>query len=96
MVKGDARAISVAAASVVAKVTRDRMMLNLDGEFPQYGFRQHKGYGTAEHLAAIGTYGPCRIHRQSFHPVSALMNRQKGSIAMEPPVSSRIGLEREG
>ncbi len=96
LVKGDARAISVAAASVVAKVTRDRMMLNLDGEFPQYGFRKHKGYGTAEHLAAIGTYGPCRIHRQSFHPVSALMNRQKGSIAMEPPVSSRIGLEREG
>lgn len=88
LVKGDARAISVAAASVVAKVTRDRMMLNLDSEFPRYGFRKHKGYGTPEHLAAIGTYGPCRIHRRSFHPVSALMNRQKGSIAMEPSVSS--------
>jgi ribonuclease HII len=84
LVRGDARAISVAAASVVAKVTRDRMMRRLDGEFPRYGFARHKGYGTREHLTALRTYGPCRVHRRSFGPVSSLMNRQKGSIPPGP------------
>jgi ribonuclease HII len=51
---------------VVAKVTRDRMMLELDARFPEYGFARHKGYGTPEHLAALGRHGPCPIHRRSF------------------------------
>jgi ribonuclease HII len=80
LVGGDGRAISVAAASVVAKVTRDRMMMRLDGEFPEYGFARHKGYGTPEHLSVLMTCGPCRIHRHSFHPVTDLLNRQKGDI----------------
>lgn len=69
IVKGDAQSLSIAAASVIAKVTRDRLMIEIDGEFPQYGFARHKGYGTAEHLAAIHRYGPCRYHRKTFRPV---------------------------
>jgi len=84
LVRGDGRAISVAAASVVAKVTRDRMMIRLDSEFPGYGFARHKGYGTPEHLSALAARGPCRIHRRSFHPVAALMNREEGSNHQGP------------
>ena len=69
IVDGDARLISIAAASVVAKVVRDRIMDRLDREWPGYGFARHKGYATAEHLAAIGRMGPCAIHRYSFRPV---------------------------
>jgi ribonuclease HII len=69
MVKGDARSLSVAAASVVAKVNRDRIMCLLDGKYPQYGFARHKGYGTSEHLIALRRYGPCQVHRRSFHGV---------------------------
>ena len=69
IVKGDARSYSIAAASVLAKVTRDRMMLEFDKEFPNYGFAGHKGYGTAQHLAAIEKFGPCLIHRKSFAPM---------------------------
>jgi ribonuclease HII len=68
LVKGDARSYSIAAASVLAKVTRDRMMLEFDRLYPEYGFAQHKGYGTPQHLAAIGERGPCAIHRRSFAP----------------------------
>jgi ribonuclease HII len=66
LVDGDARCATVAAASIVAKVTRDRLMLEADKQFPEYGFARHKGYGTAEHLAALDRYGACPIHRRSF------------------------------
>jgi ribonuclease HII len=68
LVKGDARSYSIAAASVLAKVTRDRMMREFDRLYPGYGFAGHKGYGTPQHLAAIGERGPCPIHRRSFAP----------------------------
>ena len=71
IVKGDARSYSIAAASVLAKVTRDRLMLELDRQWPAYGFAGHKGYGTARHLAAIAAHGPCPIHRKSFAPLKA-------------------------
>ena len=69
LVKGDARSFSIAAASVLAKVTRDRLMLEYDRQFPAYGFARHKGYGTAGHLAALAKHGPCPIHRRSFAPL---------------------------
>ena len=69
LVKGDARSYSIAAASVLAKVTRDRMMLAFDKRFPGYGFAEHKGYGTPQHLAALAERGPCPIHRRSFAPL---------------------------
>lgn len=69
LVKGDARSYSIAAASVLAKVTRDRMMLEFHEQFPAYGFAEHKGYGTPQHLAAIAARGPCPIHRRSFAPL---------------------------
>jgi ribonuclease HII len=71
LVKGDARSYSIAAASVLAKVTRDRMMLEFDKLYPDYGFAEHKGYGTPRHLAAIQNLGPCLIHRRSFAPIKA-------------------------
>jgi ribonuclease HII len=69
IVKGDARSFSIAAASVLAKVTRDRQMLEYHVRFPEYGFDEHKGYGTAKHLAAIAKHGACPIHRRSFAPL---------------------------
>jgi ribonuclease HII len=69
LVKGDARSYSIAAASVLAKVTRDRLMVEYDQQWPMYGFAGHKGYGTAEHLAALAAHGPCPIHRRSFAPM---------------------------
>jgi ribonuclease HII len=72
IVKGDGRSLSIAAASIIAKVTRDRLMREIDAEFPHYGFVRHQGYGTKEHLEALRVYGPCRHHRRSFQPVSQL------------------------
>lgn len=69
LVKGDSRSYSIAAASVLAKVTRDRMMLEFDAKFPGYGFAVHKGYGVPQHLAAIEKLGPCPIHRMTFAPL---------------------------
>ncbi len=69
IVKGDARSYSIAAASVLAKVARDRLMLEFDRQWPKYGFAEHKGYGTEQHLAAITAHGPCPIHRRSFAPL---------------------------
>ncbi|WP_230397315.1 ribonuclease HII [Novisyntrophococcus fermenticellae] len=66
LVKGDARSISIAAASIVAKVTRDRLMVEYDKIMPEYGLASNKGYGSAEHIQALKTYGPCPIHRASF------------------------------
>ena len=69
MIKGDQRSYSIAAASIIAKVTRDALMAELDQLHPQYGFARHMGYATAEHLSAIERHGPCPIHRRSFSPV---------------------------
>jgi ribonuclease HII len=69
LVDGDARCASVAAASIVAKVVRDRLMLEADREFPEYGFARHKGYATPEHLAILDRLGPCALHRRSFSGV---------------------------
>lgn len=66
IVKGDAKSLSIAAASIMAKVTRDHLMVEYDQIYPQYGFGKHKGYGTAAHIAALKEYGPCPIHRRSF------------------------------
>ncbi|MBQ7306238.1 MAG: ribonuclease HII, partial [Clostridia bacterium] len=66
IIKGDATSYSIAAASIVAKVVRDRQMIQLDEIYPQYGFARNKGYGTAEHIAALKEFGPCPYHRRSF------------------------------
>ncbi|MDE0504963.1 MAG: ribonuclease HII [Candidatus Poribacteria bacterium] len=68
--KGDTLSQCIAAASIIAKVTRDRLMVEFDDLYPGYGFRQHKGYGTVQHRQAISRHGPCPIHRRSFKPVS--------------------------
>lgn len=70
VVRGDALSLSIAAASIIAKVERDRIMRKYAVEFPQYGFEKHKGYGTKEHLEGLKQYGPCAIHRKSFAPVA--------------------------
>lgn len=66
IIKGDAKSASIAAASIIAKVTRDRLMVELDPVFPEYGFASNKGYGSAKHIEAIKTIGPCPIHRRTF------------------------------
>lgn len=73
VIGGDALCMSIAAASIIAKVTRDRLMARLDEKFPGYGFARHKGYGTREHLQALRRLGPCRHHRTSFAPVRELI-----------------------
>ena len=65
-IKGDAKSYNIAAASIIAKVTRDRIMRELDEKYPMYGFAKNKGYGTAEHIAALKKYGPCHEHRRTF------------------------------
>ena len=72
IIKGDGLSLSIAAASIIAKVTRDRIMRELDAEFPQFGFAKHQGYGTKVHLEALRIHGPCRHHRRSFQPVAQL------------------------
>lgn len=75
IIKGDDKSISIAAASVLAKVTRDRIMEEVALEFPQYHFDQHKGYGTKQHLEALSLHGPCPYHRKSFGPVRDCMSK---------------------
>ena len=70
LVGGDALSLSIAAASIIAKVTRDRLMVALDADYPQYGFARHKGYGVREHLEALRHHGPCPVHRRTFQPVA--------------------------
>ena len=72
IVKGDSKSLSIATASIFAKVTRDRIMRKAALRFPGYGFEKHKGYGTKVHLEALRTLGPCEIHRRSFQPVAQL------------------------
>ena len=72
LIRGDSLSACVAAASILAKVHRDRLMADFDPRYPLYGFAKHKGYGTAAHLQAISDHGPCPIHRRSFAPLSSL------------------------
>lgn len=84
IVHGDALSLSIAAASIIAKVSRDRLMMELDSQYPGYGFASHKGYGTPQHRAALDHLGPSPIHRFSYAPVRQLMRRmalQTGSHA---------------
>lgn len=74
VVKGDSRVPAIAAASILAKVTRDQEMCVLDADYPGYGFARHKGYPTAQHLAALQALGPCPIHRRSYAPVARLLD----------------------
>ncbi len=76
IIKGDCRSHSIAAASILAKVTRDRMMQELYERYPQYNFQKHKGYGTKEHVDMIRKYGPCEAHRRSFEPVASMLREQ--------------------
>jgi ribonuclease HII len=75
VIDGDACCAAIAAASILAKVTRDRLMVELDAVFPGYGFARHKGYPTPEHLKALHRLGPCPVHRRSFAPVAAALAR---------------------
>ncbi|MDQ4099807.1 MAG: ribonuclease HII [Chloroflexota bacterium] len=75
LIDGDARSLSIAAASIIAKVTRDRFMIEQDMEHPHYGFAAHKGYGVARHLSALAQHGPCALHRRSFAPVRTAATR---------------------
>ncbi len=80
VIKGDSRSISIAAASIVAKVSRDRLMQRYHDEFPQYGFDRHKGYPTQAHKTAIAVHGPCRIHRRSFRGVLEHLDPQSANV----------------
>jgi len=75
IVKGDSKVSSISAASILAKVERDRWCVEVDAQFPNYGFLAHKGYGTQVHLRALQEYGPCVLHRQSFAPVAKLLEK---------------------
>jgi ribonuclease HII len=71
--RGDACTLSIAAASVIAKVARDRLMINLDRQYPSFGFAQHKGYGTRQHQEALNRWGPSKVHRRSFKPIRRVL-----------------------
>ena len=76
IIKGDTLSMSIAAASILAKVTRDHLMIEYAKKYPQYGFEKHKGYVTKAHKEALAKYGPCPIHRKSFKPVQMVMKEQ--------------------
>jgi len=82
IIQGDGLSVSIAAASILAKVTRDRIMKELDEKWPQYGFKQHKGYATDQHMEAIRKWGPCPIHRVSFEPVKSMLNPSPSQISL--------------
>ncbi|QPD03390.1 MAG: ribonuclease HII [Candidatus Nitrospira kreftii] len=88
IIKGDSLSVSIAAASIIAKVTRDRLMARYHEIFPEYGFLSHKGYGTAEHLERLARHGPCSIHRRTFAPVQEVLSATK--MAYAPPESQRL------
>ena len=75
MIGGDGISLSIAAASIIAKTTRDRMMRTFAEQYPHYGFERHAGYGTAAHIKALETHGPCPIHRQTYKPIRAYLER---------------------
>lgn len=76
VIKGDGKSAVIAAASIIAKVERDRFMQQMHAKYPEYGFDSHKGYGSQTHLEAIKKYGPCAIHRKTFRPVSDFFSKQ--------------------
>ena len=77
VVDGDTLCFSIACASIIAKVTRDRLLVELDRQYPGYGFAGHKGYGTSEHLECLKRMGPCPLHRRTFRPVSEMAGQRK-------------------
>ena len=91
IIKGDALSLSIAAASIIAKVTRDHLMAVCHEAFPQYNFLAHKGYGTPEHLRMLARFGPCAIHRQTFAPVCKAANSAKTA---ESGIASPVGFDR--
>jgi len=91
IIKGDGLSVSIAAASIVAKVTRDRLMLEYHQRYPQYRFHIHKGYPTPEHLRLLAEYGPCEIHRRSFRPVRQALGR-----AGQPDLAQGVAAVGEG
>jgi ribonuclease HII len=82
IIKGDGLSLSIAAASIVAKVTRDRLMADYHRAYPQYNFLAHKGYGTSEHLRLLAEYGPCEIHRRTFRPVQECLLGRPSALRM--------------
>ena len=78
IIKGDQKVFSISAASIIAKVTRDRLMQKYHKQYPQYGFDKHKGYGTALHIAKLKKFGVCKIHRKTFYPVTKMYENKKG------------------
>ncbi len=89
IIGGDARVKAISAASILAKVHRDRLCQELHAEFPHYGFAGHKGYGTPEHLEALLRHGACVHHRRSFSPVAAVLARATGQT--EPVTAAMLG-----
>lgn len=86
IIKGDAKSESIAAASIIAKVTRDHMLDEMDKEYPMYDLKHNKGYGTKKHLEALQTYGPCKYHRVSYSPVRNALN-EKNTKTIENKVN---------
>ena len=91
LIRGDSLSLSVAAASIVAKVTRDRTMIELNESYPEYGFAEHKGYGTPGHLSALNRHGACPVHRTSFRPVSTMLRRSESAAPTGPQAEHRLG-----
>lgn len=87
IIKGDMLSISVAAASIVAKVTRDRMMADYHRAYPDYNFLSHKGYGTEEHLQRLAQHGPCAIHRRTYAPVAQFLSGSRAALGESPRMS---------
>jgi len=96
LIYGDSLSLSIAAASVVAKVYRDALMRQLDAEYPQYGLAAHKGYGTPQHKRALLEHGPCALHRRSFAPVAAVMGGQLTLEALLDGMDEEFALGDEG
>jgi ribonuclease HII len=76
--KGEAKSLSIAAASIIAKVERDRYMIDMGDHYPDYGFARHKGYGTVQHRMALGEFGPCDLHRRTFRPIRERLDNHDG------------------
>jgi ribonuclease HII len=94
IIKGDAKSITIGAASIVAKVHRDRLMAQLDGEYPGYGFAAHKGYPTPEHLEALDRLGACALHRRSFAPVAKALGLIPEQQELFPPTPKKSELRK--